>query len=125
MSRQQCLRAQLRRKEDQITRMRGVLRLLQSGSDLQAAELVLRLRSNSQVEKTIHAKKGFLHRWVHNYSHLTRNDSEQAAATKAMRERTFLYNLHVTRFQNRHPNRQSVVTHALIQTLYCMKTRSR
>lgn len=113
MSKQQGLRAQLRRKEDQITRMRGVLRLSQSGSDGQAAELLSRLRSNCQVDKSIHAEKSFSHRWVDNYSNLTRNDSEQVAATKGLCERTFLHDLHVTRFRSRHPNQQSIVTHAL------------
>lgn len=125
MSRQQGLRTQLRRREDQITRMRIVFRVLQFGSDAQAAELLFRLRSKCEVEKTINTKKRLLHRWVNSCSNITRIDSEQVAATEGLCERTILYNLHVTRFRNLHPNQQSLAAHALIQTLSCMKTRSK
>lgn len=104
MSRQQGLRTQLRRREDQITRMRIVFRVLQFESDAQAAELLFRLRSKCEVEKTINTKKRLLH-----------------SDRRTMRAN----DLHVTRFRNLHPNQQSLAAHALIQTLSCMKTRSK
>lgn len=88
MSRQQGLRTQLRRREDQITRMRIVFRVLQFESDAQATELLFRLRSKCEVEKTINTKKRLLYRWVNSCSNMTRIDSEQVVATEGLCERT-------------------------------------
>lgn len=65
MTRQQGLRTQLSRNGTQITHMRNLPRALQSGSDEEAAEFLLRLRSKCRGEKTSNGKKRHLSSVVH------------------------------------------------------------